>query len=468
MKINPILLTDSYKFSHWQVLPEGTTRLYSYMESRGGKFSETVMFGVRYYLKQYMQTPITMEMVDYAEKRITAHMGPGIFNRPMWEHIVKNLGGKLPLRIKAVPEGMVVPTRNVLMTFENTDDLCASLPNHFETLMLKLWYPITVATLSREIKKVILDALTETGTPEALPFKLHDFGYRGVSSEESAAIGGAAHLVNFMGSDTFLANEFLQEFYDCDMASFSIPATEHSIMCARGEEGEVLQMERFLDAFSKGPFPAIACVSDTYNLWRACSEYWGGQLKTKVEALTDKVLVVRPDSGDPVTIVVQTLETLERAFGSVVNEKGYKVLNHVRVIQGDGITIETIEAILKAMKVRKFSADNIAFGMGGALLQQVNRDTQKFAIKASSYVINGRRKDFQKNPITDPGKRSKAGRLKLVSGNDGVLTTVDSDTPGYFDILETVYLNGEILVEPMLTEIRERAELPRPEVLEFA
>jgi nicotinamide phosphoribosyltransferase len=458
-----ILRTDSYKLGHWPVYPDKTQHVYSYLESRGGLFAETVMFGLRYYLREYLSRPITLTDIDRAEAFCKAHFGTSeLFNRKGWMHVLNHHNGLLPLRIKAAPEGTVITTRNVLMTIENTDPECWWATNHAETLLLKAWYPITVATLSREIKKLILRYLEETGDPSGLPFKLHDFGYRGVSSEESAAIGGAAHLVNFIGTDTILALEFLDEYYGEAMAGFSIPATEHSVMCARGEEGEVYQMERFLDTYGKGPYPAIACVSDTYNLWRACSDYWGGELRSKVEALTDKVLVVRPDSGDPTTVVIQTLETLERAFGSVTNDKGYKVLNHVRVIQGDGVNMTAIESILKAMQARRFSADNIAFGMGGALLQQCNRDTQKFAIKASSYVIDGRRKDYLKSPITDSGKRSKAGRLKLVRDENGVYNTIPSSEPGA-DVLRVVYENGRVIEydDESFTDIRARADVPR-------
>lgn len=451
-------MTDSYKVTHWPVYPKGTEFVYSYMESRGGKFSETVQFGQLYYVAKYLTNPITMEMIDRAEKRFSLHFGDSnIFNREGWEYIVKVHEGYLPIRIKAVPEGSVVPTRNVLMTIENTDPKCYWLTNYVETLLLKLWYPITVSTISREIKKVILDRLVQTGTPELLPFKLHDFGYRGVSSEESAAIGGAAHLVNFMGTDTFIALELIDEFYGEEMAGFSIPATEHSVMCSEGEAGEMKMMERFLDTFGQNAkFPAIACVSDTYNIWRACEKYWGGELKDKVLNLKN-MLVVRPDSGDPVVVVVQVIETLDRAFGHTVNEKGFKVLNNVRVIQGDGVNLDSITAILEAMYVRGWSADNIAFGMGGALLQQCNRDTQKFAIKASSYVINGERFDYLKNPITDSGKRSKAGRLKLV--RDGfALTTVAEDDPRP-DELVVIFENGMIYNIPIFSEIRERAKI---------
>lgn len=459
MNKNLILKTDSYKITHGPVYPEGTQHVLSYMESRGGRFPETVMVGLQYYLQEYLSKPITQTDIDYAEARIEKHFGTKkVFNRAGWEYILKNHNGYLPLRIKAVPEGTVVPTRNVLMTIENTDPMFWWGTNYFETMLLKIWYPITVASLSREIKKIILAALVKTGDPTTLPFKLHDFGYRGVSSEESAGIGGMAHLINFMGTDNFEALELTNEHYDCDMAGFSIPATEHSVMCARGEEGEVEQMQRFLREFSDGPYPAIACVSDSYNIFRACSEYWGGQLKQQVEALNDKVLVVRPDSGDPTIIPIQVVETLDESFGHTVNEKGYKVLNHVRVIQGDGIDLSTVRAILDNLIVRGYSADNIAFGMGGALLQQCNRDTQKFAIKASSYIINGKRYDYRKDPITDTGKRSKAGRLKLVR-KDGVLTTVETEDLGTFDELVTVYENGILYNHSTFDEIRERAAL---------
>lgn len=457
MRNNLILRTDSYKVTHWPVYPSGTEYLYSYLESRGGMFSETVMFGATYYLKEYLSTPITQDMIDYAEKRFLAHFGDAkLFNRSGWEYIVNAHGGKLPVRIKAVPEGMVVPTRNVLMTIENTDPKCAWLVNYLETLMLKVWYPITVATLSREIKKVVKDALEKTGDVSLLPFKLHDFGYRGVSSEESAMIGGMAHLVNFMGTDTFIAVEGALEYYGEDMAGFSVPATEHSITTALGEAGEVKQLERFIDAFKNSTVPAIACVSDQYDIFRACKEYWGGELKGKVTAL-DKMLVVRPDSGEPATIVRQVVETLNEAFGHTVNDKGFKVLNNVRVIQGDGINLESIKRILDELIIRGWSADNIAFGMGGALLQQINRDTQKFAFKASSIIINGRQSDVQKRPVTDMGKLSKPGRLKLIR-DEGVLSTVSSSTFGK-DILEVIYENGDVINAPFFAEIRDRANV---------
>jgi nicotinamide phosphoribosyltransferase len=460
--ISNVERTDSYKFSHWKQYPKGTEVVYSYLESRGGLFAETVFFGLNYYLKQYLSRPMTMADVDRAEARVTKHMGPGIFNRKGFERIVNVHGGYWPVRIKAVPEGTVVPTRNVLMTIENTDPECPWATNIIETMMLKVWYPITVATLSREIKKLILKYLEETGDPAGVDFKLHDFGYRGVSSEESAAIGGAAHLVNFKGSDTFLALDMIEMFYGEDMAGFSIPAAEHSTITSWGRENEYEAYLNMVNQFGDGALYAV--VSDSYNIYDACSTLWGEMLKQKV---LDKpgFLVVRPDSGTPHKVVREVVEILAEKFGYVVNEKGYKVLNHVRVIQGDGINLEEIGRILEALKVRGWSTDNIAFGMGGALLQQMNRDTQRFAFKASSMTQNGRMKDVYKEPVTDNDKRSKRGRLKLIK-KDGFLETVPASTPGH-DILQVVWDTGTLIVDPLFSDIRDRAALVSNVVSEF-
>jgi nicotinamide phosphoribosyltransferase len=462
MTSNLVLKTDSYKVSQWSSYHPGVEYVYSYLESRGGLFTETVMFGLQYYLKKYLSVPVTKEMVEYARLRYAKHFGDDtIFNYDGWMRVVNEFSGYLPLEIRAVPEGTVVPTRNVLMAIRNIDAApgFAWCVQHIETLLLKVWYPITVATLSRQIKKIIHQGLVTSGTPEEINFKLHDFGYRGVSSEESAGIGGGAHLVNFLGTDTIEALEFCQEFYGEEMAGFSIPATEHFNMMHLGETGEVELMKRFLQVNMDKTVPAIACVSDTFNIFRACKDLWGGSLKTLVHQLsaTGKILVVRPDSGEPVTIVRQVIETLNEAFGHTVNEKGYKVLNHVRVIQGDGVDLLTIQRIVDELLVRGWSLDNVAFGMGGALLQGVNRDTLKFAFKASEVTINGQRRDIRKDPITDSGKRSKLGRLKLVNAN-GVLETVRRSEIG-FDIMEEVWNTGTLFADYSMTEIRSRAAL---------
>ncbi|HEY6162703.1 MAG TPA: nicotinamide phosphoribosyltransferase domain-containing protein, partial [Bacteroidia bacterium] len=201
---NIMLLTDSYKLSHYKQYPQGTSQIYSYFESRGGKFNEVVFFGLQYLLKSYLKgAVVTPEKVEEAEALYAKHFGsPSLFYKKGWEYILKKHGGKLPVRIKAVAEGTPVSVSNVMMTVENTDPKCFWLTNFLETLLVQVWYPCSVATQSREIKKVLLKYLEQTGDTSLVDFKLHDFGFRGVSSVESASIGGAAHLMNFMGTDT--------------------------------------------------------------------------------------------------------------------------------------------------------------------------------------------------------------------------------------------------------------------------
>jgi nicotinamide phosphoribosyltransferase len=453
MKYNLILDTDSYKASHWLQYPPHTTGMYSYLESRGGKYSATVFFGLQYILKEYLSQPIELWMVEEAEAFFTAHGVP--FNSAGWRYIVNELGGKLPIRIKAVPEGTVVPVKQVLMSIESTDPQTFWLISWLETMLLRVWYPITVATHSWHLKQIIYEALDKTADDPAaeINFKLHDFGARGVSSNESAEVGGMAHLVNFMGSDTVAGIRYANHYYQHPMAAYSIPAAEHSTITAWQRSGEAAAYQNMLDKFAQ-PGAILAVVSDSYDLWNAIDNIWGEQLK---QAVVDSgaTVVIRPDSGEPIAIVSETLQRLEQRFGSTINSKGYKVLNHVRVIQGDGVNATSIAAILAASEKLGFSATNIAFGMGGALLQQVDRDTQKFAIKCSEIIIDGQAIPVYKDPITDPGKRSKQGRLALIATADGY-STVPAGHPE--DLLQTVYENGAILQEYTLDEIRDRTK----------
>jgi nicotinamide phosphoribosyltransferase len=455
MKYNLIMDTDSYKASHWLQYPPQTTAMYSYLESRGGRYPATVFFGLQYILKEYLSQPVEMWMVEEAEAFFTAH---GLsFNSEGWRYIVNDLGGKLPIRIKAVPEGTVVPVKQIMMSIESTDPQTFWLVSWLETLLLRVWYPITVATQSYYLKQIIWDALQATADDPAaeIPFKLHDFGSRGVSSSESAAIGGMSHLVNFMGSDTVVGVRAANHYYQHPMAAFSIPAAEHSTITAWQRDGELAAYQNMLDKFAK-PGAILAVVSDSYNLWEAIDHLWGDKLKQQIID-SGATVVIRPDSGDPVAVVSEVLQRLDQRFGSTINSKGFKVLNYVRVIQGDGINAQSLAAILQASQDLGFSASNIAFGMGGALLQQIDRDTQKFAIKCSEVTINGQNIAVYKDPATDPGKRSKQGRLALVQTEAGYQTVPASAEVE--DLLVPVYENGQILQEYNLTEIRERTSL---------
>lgn len=460
MKKNIITLTDSYKFSHAAQYPKGTNKVYSYFESRvGAKFPETVFFGLQYFLKEYLEgVVVTKEGIDQAQALVDAHIGPGLFNRAGWEHILEKHGGHLPVRIKAVPEGTVVPTSNVLMTVENTDPACFWLTNYLETLLVQVWYSCTVASQSRMMKRVILNYLEETGDPSLIDFKLHDFGFRGVSSVESAGLGGAAHLVNFKGTDTVAGLELVRDYYGGGIAGFSIPASEHSTITSWGEEGEVDAMRNMLETYPKG---LVACVSDSWDIEKAARDIWGRALKDAVLA-REGTLVVRPDSGDPIAVVPTVLQILFDKFGGEINKKGYKVLNpKVRMIQGDGIDFESMPDILEAVKNAGFSADNLAFGSGGGLLQKLNRDTQRFAFKCAQIEIGGKARDVFKRPATDPTKNSKKGRLKLVTDEYDNLLTVPDNLPnkGCADLLQTVFENGTVLRTQEFDDVRARAEV---------
>lgn len=460
---NLVLQTDSYKFTHWKQYPPGTEYVYSYLESRGGMFQQTLFFGLQYYLTRYLQGAVVNEEdVKEAQQFVDRHIGPGLFNFDGWMHVVRAHGGRLPVAIKAVPEGSSVDVQNVLMTIENTDPRCYWLTNYLETLLLKVWYPITVATLSQSIRKVILAALRRSGDPSRIDFKLHDFGYRGVSSEETAGIGAAAHLINFKGTDTVAGIRVMQQYYRSqEMEGFSIPAAEHSTITAWGRENEVHAYENMLTQFPEG---VVAVVSDSYNVYEACEKLWGQMLKEKV-LQRPGVLVVRPDSGKPREVVLKVLEILGAKFGYDTNAKGYRVLNpKVRVIQGDGVNYWTIQDALTAMNRAGWSADNITFGMGGALLQQLNRDTQQFAFKCSNVTIHGEDRDVFKDPVEGHDKASKRGRMALHFQN-GEWSTVRArkgvEDPD--DRMKLVFRDGELLVEQSVPEVRRRSRLKEGE-----
>jgi nicotinamide phosphoribosyltransferase len=459
---NPILNTDSYKASHYLQYPPEASAMFSYVESRGGRYDCTLFFGLQMLIKEYLCRPVTAAMIDGAKAFFTAHGEP--FNEAGWRYVVEQCGGYLPVRIRAVAEGSVVPTHNVLMTVECDDPQVFWLASYLETMLLRVWYPITVATQSWHLRKTIRSYLQQSSEDlTQLPFKLHDFGSRGVSSAESAAIGGAAHLVSFMGSDTVLGVVAANHYYNESMAAFSVPAAEHSTITSWGREREADAYANMIARFGK-PGAIVSVVSDSYDLYAAL-DVWGTQLK---QAVLDcgATLVIRPDSGDPRTIVLETLRALDASFGSAVNGKGRRVLNNVRVIQGDGVNPESIEAILAAMDEAGFAADNIVFGMGGALLQQINRDTQRFAMKCSAIRLGDTWHDVSKDPVTDTGKRSKKGRLTLLrhrkTGEYRTVTLpvawdehlVESE---WDEALVTVFEAGRLLVDESLAQIRRRA-----------
>jgi nicotinamide phosphoribosyltransferase len=450
-----ILNTDSYKVSMAKQYPEGTEYVYSYIESRGGKYDRTEFLGVQAIAKELTKR-ITKADVDLADKIWTAHGEP--FNRANWDYIVEKLDGRLPVRIRAVREGLVIPTKNVLCTIENTDPKCYWLTTWIETALLRaIWYPTTVGTTSWHIKQELINYLEKSGDPTTIAFKLHDFGARGVSSMESAGIGGAAHLVNFMGTDTMSGVLHVMDTYGSDVCGFSIPAAEHSTITSWGRDNEVLAYRNMVKQFGK-PGAILAVVSDSYDIYAAC-EKWGTELKDDV-INSGATVVIRPDSGDPVVVLPKMLSILADKFGFTKNAKGYKVLNNVRVIWGDGINSVSLSSILRCVvDVGGYSADNIAFGMGGGLLQQCDRDTQEFAMKCSAVRVNGEWRDVFKDPVTSSSKKSKKGRVQLWSNEAGEYKTsvgVPSDwiDKAWNECMYTYFLDGEQVFTQTFDEVR--------------
>ena len=463
---NLVLLADAYKYAHHKLYYPGTTEIYSYLESRGGMFDETVFFGLQYFLKEYLAgEAFTQADLDEAEGFLLQVFGRSdVFDKSKFQYILDKYNGRLPVKIKSVAEGTRVPVGKVLMTIENTDPECYWLTNFLETLLMQVWYPCTVATLSNQVKKAVTGYYAETATNGAeagIDFVLNDFGFRGVSSVESAKLGGAAHLLNFNGSDNLAGSAMAINYYDAQKVyGLSIPATEHSICTLLGKEGELEIFKHVLKTFPTG---IIACVSDSYNIFRACEEYWGEDLKEEI-LKRDGTLVIRPDSGDPVMTLLEIFEILFNKFGYTVNSKGYKVLPpQLRVIQGDGVNYESIKTIYAALKQAGISAENLVLGMGGALLQKVDRDTQRFALKCSSAIVNGVEVNVAKSPtemnangdITASFKKSKSGRLKLVKINGDFTTVTEAGNESFADELHTVFENGELVNTITFEQVRD-------------
>ena len=460
LKFNFCLMTDGYKLQHFRQYVPNTQVNYEYFESRtGAQFNKTVVFGMQYLLKNYFEGPVvTQDMIEEADAFNGSYFGGvGEFNRPMWQHIVDKYGGYLPIKIRAVPEGSPVEVSNVLFDIENTDDLCAPLVGHCETVLSNMWGPSTTATLSREVKILCNSYLTDTSDTKAgLNFMLHDFGMRGVGEPHVAALHGAGHLLNFLGTDTLSAMQLAHQYYGADYKTlaYSVPATEHSVMTARGEAGE---KQIFADNIKQFPNGILSIVIDSYDYRRFIRTY-ALELKNEILARNGKT-VFRPDSGEPITTTLDVLDHLNHVFGSTLNSKGYRVLNpKVGVLWGDGIDYKGKRDILFAMKNMGWSAENIVFGAGGALLQRINRDTQRCAMKSAAQMRDNVWHDIQKRPI-DASKKSKTGKLKLIKENGIYHTVKQGERPELPDELVTVFENGRMVKEWTFDECRQRAKI---------
>ncbi len=476
---NLILLSDAYKYSHHKFYVQGLTKLTSYLESRGGKFNEIVMFGRQYIIKKYLVGQVlSEEMIEEAFDDLNGDGGVfgvnGPFSKQKWLDLLRKHNGYLPIEIRGVAEGEVITVKNVLTTITNTDDEFPWLTNFIESLFLQVWYPITVATLSREVKKIIKKYLLLTGTKleniePMIQFILNDFGFRGSSSVESAGIGGASHLVNFMGSDNIEGSKLLKKYYGAKMMyGKSISATEHSIMTLKGKKGE---LEILRNVLLDNPEGLIACVMDSYDVFHAVAKYCGEDLKDIIMSRKG-TFVIRLDSGDAPMTIKTVLEILFEKFGYTTNELGFRLLpDQIRVLQSDGVNYDSIIQIYDMMLNNNMSAECLVLGMGGKLLQaQIDRDVQNFAIKACHAIIDGKEYDVIKSPVEmdkngeihTSFKKSKAGNMKLVKTNDGGYYTITSSEEGFNeakDELITIFKDGVLLVDYSIEEIRERAKL---------
>ncbi|KAL0962673.1 hypothetical protein UPYG_G00343820 [Umbra pygmaea] len=452
---NILLATDSYKVSHYKQYPPNTSKVYSYFEcrekktdstkNRKVKYETTVFYGLQYITNKYLKGKVvTSEKIQEAKEVYREHFQDDVFNEKGWKYILETYDGHLPIEIKAVPEGSVIPRGNVLFTVESTDPECYWLTNWVETILVQVWYPITVATNSREQKKILAKYLLETsGNLDKLEYKLHDFGYRGVSSQETAGIGASAHLVNFKGTDTVAGIGVIKKYYGTKdpVPGFSVPAAEHSTITAWGKDHERDAFEHIVRQFPNVP---VSIVSDSYDIYNACEKIWGEDLRSLIECRSaDAPLVVRPDSGNPLDTVLKVLEILGKKFLPEENSKGYK--------------------IVEGMKQHRWSIENIAFGSGGALLQKLTRDLLNCSFKCSYVVTNGLGVNVFKDPVADPNKRSKKGRLSLhrtASGNFVTLEEGKGDLEEYgVDLLHTVFHNGKIVKTYTFDDVRDNAKL---------
>jgi len=471
-------MSDSYKMSHPQQYPKGAQTVYSYLESRGGIFKEVYVALIDYYMKEYFEgEQIEQWMIDDADKFVTEHMGPGMFNRADWQYILDTYGGRIPLEIKAAPEGSVVPNKNVLLTMFNTDKRVPFLTNWAESVISRLWAPFTVASNSWNIRQYLKSKLIEAGDSlDGLDYMLHDFGARGVSSSESAEILGAAHLATgFKGSDNMEAIMLIRDIYGDDMAANSVAASEHSTVTSWGKEHEDDAIENMFNIYPTG---VVSFVADSYDVFDF-TERMGTKFKSRI-LNRDGVTVIRPDSGDPRIILPKLLNSLWKNFHGQYTNKGYKILNpKVRILQGDGIDRESIPEIIDVIMDAGYAPSNLVFGSGGGLLQKFDRDTNKFAIKCSAIEIKVEGshgsgtfwRDVYKDPITSKMKKSKKGRMVLHKTGNTYMTITHSEDEmyhQYLDKLQLVFRDGEVFNSPTFTEIRERAEMKERDILSIA
>lgn len=494
--MNAVELTDGYKLDHRRQYPKGTEYVYSNWTPRSNEYFKEakdgcVVFGIQYFIKKYLIEYFNKNFFELNEgyavesfrRRIDTFLGE---NNVGTEHIRElHKLGYLPIKIKALPEGSICPIRVPMLTIINTDPRFFWITNYLETIMsCELWLPMTSATTARVYRKELERHAEKTGFDKnvALGFLCHDFSMRCMAGIEASITSGMGHLTSFFGSETIPAINAVEEYYNADaekeLIAATVPASEHSCMCAGGMENEFETFKRFItELYPKG---FVSIVSDTWDLWKVVTDYVP-RLKDEILA-RDGRLVIRPDSGNPVHIIcgyndkdfenfqeqndlskeefIGVYELLWNIFGGTVNEKGYKVLDpHIGVIYGDSITIERQREIYKRLEEKGFAATNLVLGIGSFTYQYRTRDSLGFAMKATWCQINGEPKEIFKKPKTDSGmKNSLKGLIRVDKDENGVYYATDcvSKEQEEGGCLEVIFENGELKKEVSLKEIRER------------
>lgn len=486
--VSAALLCDFYKLSHRQMYPDGMETVYSTWTPRASRMrgvEHIVAFGLQAFVKNYLIEYFDTNFFKRDKAEVLAEYARIIKftlgdQNPDTSHLaaLHDLG-HLPLSIKALPEGTLVPLRVPTITIQNTDPRFFWLTNYIETLAsCALWQPSTSATIAREYRHILDEAAMKTvGNTDFVMFQGHDFSMRGMSSLESAILSGLGHLVGgFVGTDTVPAIVAAENLYganvETELVGTSVPATEHSIQCAYGDDEAYL--ERMLSVVH--PSGIVSIVSDGYDFWDVIGRVIP-KLKDKILArhggpVGDKV-VIRPDSGDPVLIVCGdpsapkgslenkgAIEALWDIFGGTMTEKGYKLLDsHIGLIYGDAITLLRAQEIVDRLAAKGFASINLVFGIGSYTYQYNTRDTFGYALKSTLCVINGQEKQIFKDPKTDNGiKKSQKGRVVVLKDGDsfkfvngfGLNDVIAGDQ------LVEVFRDGKLLVDENFADIRAR------------
>lgn len=487
MNNTPItLLADFYKLSHRKQYPQGTTKVYSTLTPRSNKYApysdEIVWFGLQYFIKEYLIDRFNKDFFSKPKDEVISEYSRLVeFSLGKQYAETKHIEelhdlGYLPIKISTLPEGSLVPMRVPVMTIENTHDDFFWLTNFLETILsTSIWLPTTSATLAYSYRKVLNDyAIKTTGSTSGVEFQGHDFSMRGMSSEQSATVSGTGHLLSFKGTDTIPSILFLEKYYNGNieksLIGASIPATEHSVMCSYGQENEKDLLTHLLtEVYPTGLFSAVC---DTWDFWKLVSEYLP-ELKETIMSRDGK-LVIRPDSGNPVDIICGTvltggktpeekglIEVLYEIFGGQINELGFKVLDsHIGAIYGDSITLEIAKEICEKLYKKGFATTNVVFGIGSYSYQYATRDTFGFAVKATYAIVNNEERMLFKDPKTDSGiKKSQKGLVVVNKDDNGKFFFEDNfvDNEEYkskTNLLETVFINGDLIKETSLDEIR--------------